>query len=87
MKRIILIMALAVSVMSCTDNNAARNYGGTMTINIPKGQKLVTSTWKEDQIWYLTRPMEANEKPVESHFREKSPHGLVEGTVVFKESK
>ena len=87
MKRIMLMVALSFVVMSCTDNNSARNYGGTMTINLPKGEKLITATWKEDQIWYLTRPIEANEKPIESKFREKSPHGLVEGTVIFKESR
>jgi hypothetical protein len=87
MKRIFLVMAVAIFATSCTDNNRAKNFGGNMTVNLPKGQKLVTVTWKEGSLWYLTRPMEANEQPVESRFQEKSAHGFVEGAVIIKESK
>jgi hypothetical protein len=87
MKKLLIVLAGALLATSCTDNNRVKNYGGTMTVNLPKGQKLVIATWKEESIWYLTRPMEANEQPVESHFQEKSAKGLVEGKVIIKESK
>ena len=88
MKRIkLLLLAGALLATSCTDNNLAKNYGGTMDINLPKGEKLVNITWKDGQVWYLTRPMEANEMPIVSKFHEKSEHGLVEGTIVIHESK
>ena len=80
-------MSLAVSVMSCTDNNRAKNYGGSITKNVPRGYKLVNVTWKNESLWIFIRPMEDGYQPVESRFQEKSTHGLVEGTIIFKETK
>ena len=87
MKKLIILLAGAMLAMSCSDNTRVKNFGGTMVIDLPKGQKLVTATWKGEQMWYLYRPMESNERPVESRFQEKSSHGLVEGTVIIKESR
>ena len=88
MKRIIILAALAASTLTfngCTDNQAAKNFGGTMTIDLPPGQKLVNVTWKETQLWYLTRPAKAGETPETLTFSEKSDYGMIEGTVLFKE--
>ena len=89
MKKIKLLLVLAVSLMavSCTNNNRVKNYGGSRDIELPKGEKLVNITWKDGQVWYLTRQMEANEVPIVSKFREKSQHGFLEGTIVIHESK
>jgi len=86
MKNFILFSLLAISILTgCTDNQSAKNYGGTMTIELPPGQKLVTATWKESQLWYLTRPSKAGETPESLTFKEKSDYGMLEGTVIFKE--
>lgn len=88
MKRLAILLAGAFLATSCTDNSRVKKYGGSMTIDLPKGQKLLNATWKgEDNLWYLTRPLQPNEQPTESRFQEKSPHGIVEGTVIFKESR
>lgn len=88
MKRIIILVALAASALTfngCTDNLRTKAYGGSMTIDLPPGQKLVNVTWKETQIWYLTRPAKAGELPETLTFKEKSDYGVLEGTVIFKE--
>lgn len=88
MKRFIILAVLAISVSTftgCTDNEAAKNWGGTVTINLPPGQKLINVTWKETQIWYLTRPAKVGETPETLTFKEKSDYGISEGTVIFKE--
>ena len=85
MKYIIAICFLCL--FSCTENSRARHFGGTETINLPSGQKLVNATWRETGLWYLTRPMKADERPETLNFREKSSFGMVEGTVVFIETR
>ena len=81
------LVVAAICMSACTGNNRAKNWGGTETIDLPAHQKLVTITWKDNSIWYLTRPMEANETPITSTFQEKSAKGFVEGTVIIKETK
>jgi hypothetical protein len=65
----------------------AKNFGGDVIYTLPKGEKLVNVTWKEAELWYLTKPMTANDSPESYTFREKSGWGLVEGTVTLVESK
>ena len=50
-----------VLTVSCTQNQRARNFGGNATYTLLKGQKLVMVTWKEDDLWYLSRPMKEGE--------------------------
>jgi uncharacterized lipoprotein YehR (DUF1307 family) len=87
MKKVILAIAVIVSMASCTQNERAKQFGGTATIDLPQGQKLVNITWKEDQIWYLTRPMGASDSAETYTFQEESSYGVMEGTVILKESK
>ena len=88
MKRI-LISAIAVLALtaSCTQNARVKNFGGTGDINLPKGQKLVNATWKETQVWYLTRQMRADETAETYQFQEESSWGVIEGTYVIHETK
>lgn len=83
---ILLICALFV-FSSCTKNERVRMWGGEMTINIPTSQKLVNVTWKETEVWVLTRPMRPDETPETYSFYEKSPWGLMEGEIKLIESK
>lgn len=87
-KSILLILTiLGLSFISCTDNSRARHWGGTQTINLEKGEKLIEATWKETGLWYLTRPMRENEKAEIFTFQEDSQYGIMEGKVVFIETK
>jgi hypothetical protein len=87
MKKLFLAIMLGVMVTSCTENNRVKNWGGEGTINLPKGQKLVNVTWKETQIWYLTRPMDSNDVAETYKFQEESSWGVVEGTYNIIETK
>ena len=89
---LVLIIAnilLLAFLCSCTDNTRSRIWGGKMTIELPKGQKLVEATWKGDgnSLWYLTEPMNADYTPKTKVFQEDSRFGVLEGSVVFVESK
>ncbi len=91
MKRTIIIIVLAVLAItlltSCTQNQRVKKWGGTGNINLPKGTKLVTVTWKNDQVWYLTRPMTESDIAETYNFHEESSWGIIEGTYVIIESK
>ena len=86
-KKIASLLAIAslATVVSCTENSRAKSFGGTMTIDIPQGNKLISATWKEDQLWYLYRPARAGETPETSTLKEDSKYGLVQGKVIFVE--
>jgi hypothetical protein len=78
---------LGVMVVSCTENNRVKNWGGEGTINLPEGRKLVNITWKEGQIWYLTRQMTSNDVAETYKFQEESSLGVMEGTYNIVETK
>lgn len=83
----LLILLLFITSVSCTDNARARRFGGTETIELPKGEKLIMATWKENGLWYLTEPMDSDYDPKTKTFKEKSSLGVMEGTVTFIELK
>lgn len=82
---IVLLAVMGFSLTGC--KSIARSYGGTITIDVPKGQKVIEATWKDNDVWYLTRPMREDEKPEIFTFQEDSNLGIIEGKVIFKESK
>jgi hypothetical protein len=83
-----VLSVLTVSLLvSCTDNQSARTWGGETTVNLPRGQHIILATWKDDDLWYLTRPLQEGEEPVTYTFQESSSWGMMEGTVYFVESR
>lgn len=89
MRKILFIITLfvTISLTSCTDNMKVKRLGGTGQIELPSNQKLITITWKDDNMWYLTRPMRADETPETYKFAEKSSFGMLEGTYIIKETR
>lgn len=84
---IFLFLALTAILPGCTLNQRAKQFGGTMTIKLPKGRKLVNASWKGEDLWYLTRQMKEDEQPETSTMIEDSSYGVVSGEVIFEESK
>lgn len=87
MKRVFLAIGLIALLGSCTENSRVKNWGGEGTINLPQGRKLVNVTWKEDQIWYLTRQMDSNDVAQTYQFQEESSWGVMEGVYNIVETK
>jgi hypothetical protein len=86
-KRLIAVAAFAFALTGCTAQERARHFGGTETVALPPNTKLIVATWKDSQLWYLTRSMHANEAPETYELREKSTLGMLEGKIVFIESR
>lgn len=81
MKKILVIAITAIAFLtSCTDNARARQFGGTETVYIPAGRVLVNCTWKESDLWILTKDTATGEM----FFNEKSSFGILEGEINFK---
>ena len=83
--KLLSLLALLCIVTSCTENRMAKQFGGTMTVNLPINTEFVSATWKEDQLWYIYRPRKAGETPDVTIMQEDSNFGLMEGQVQFIE--
>ena len=86
MKKLILLAFAALMMVGC-EQYASRQAGGTLTIKLESGQKLIEATWKESDLWYLTEPMDSDYKPKTKVFRENAVFGILEGKVIFIESR
>lgn len=87
MKKFIALLILMLCLCSCNEQIMTRQLGGEMTIELPPGQELMEVTWKENDLFYLTRPMAPDYVPVTKVFQESSSWGVMESTVYFKESR
>lgn len=91
MKRKITLLAISLLVMyalsGCSSQMAAKSFGGDVTLELRPGRKLEEITWKDDSLWYLTRPMSENEEPETHLFEQSSMWKVFEGTVTVVESK
>lgn len=88
--RAVALMALGLvpvlfGTTACTDNEMAKNFGGTMTVDLDAGKKLENVTWKENELWLLTRDMRPGENAEKWEFNEKSSYGVLEGTIKINE--
>lgn len=85
--KLIFIVILILSFSSCTENQRARNLGGKMTINLPKGMKLNMATWKASNLFYLMEEMDSTYIPKTKIFKEDSSWGVMQTEVRFVESR
>lgn len=87
MKKLVLVLFLLVSLLSCTENTMVKKFGGKATMELKPNEKLVNVTWKEADLWVLTRPMTEKDSAVTYTFREKSGFGIVQGEYTIVELK
>ncbi len=84
--KLLVLVSLVLVGAGCDGNTAAKSFGGTMTVDLEKNQKLVNVTWKDgDHLWYLTRPARSGETPETFSFKEKSSLGIFDGQVILIE--
>ena len=87
MKKRILILATLISLTLTGCQGAARSLGGNVTLSLEPNQKLEVITWKDDSLWYCTRPMREDEVAETHTYQQSSEWGVFEGTVTIVESK
>lgn len=88
-KKLCSIMAIGATMAFLLTGcqGATKSFGGSMTLELEPNQKLEEITWKDDSLWYLTRPM-TDDDIAETHiFQQSSEWGVFEGTVTIIETK
>ena len=85
-KNVICGLLFVVVVSSC-ENFATRNLGGSQTIELEKGQRLVEITFKNNDLWILTEPMDSDYVPKTKTFYEDSNFGVMEGKISIIEQR
>lgn len=83
---ITLIGAISLVLLSGCQS-AAKSMGGSMTLKLEPNQKLEEITWKDDSLWYLTRPMTKDDMAETHTFQQTTNFGVFEGTVTIIETK
>jgi hypothetical protein len=79
-----ILFSLSLLLSACTENQKARNFGGTMSIEVEG--KLENITWRgNDSLWVLVRPRRVGEIAETHTFKENSNFGVIQGTVIIKE--
>lgn len=80
MKKLLITLFIAATFLaSCTDNQRARKWGGEEEITLEPHQELLTVTWKESDMWVVTRDTLTGI----CYAQEKSNWGLLEGTIII----
>jgi len=62
------------------EQSFVKNYGGVMSIDVPKGQMHMQATWKDENLWVENYDPESNT----CIFSEYSKGSLLEGKVTIK---
>lgn len=75
----LMVIITLLTLFSCTDNQMARNYGGTETIKLEPQEKFINITWKQDNIWIVIQDTTTGI----IYAKEKSSFGLVQGKVII----
>ena len=99
MKKIMLISIAVIALLLCgcgqnpnedvksSGSVVAKKVGGTANIVLPPKQKLVSVTWKRDDMWILYRPFREGEFAEEYTYKEDSTFGMMEATLRIKEQE
>lgn len=84
---ILVVIGIGLFVFNISKQSRVKNLGESMIITLEQNQKLEEITWKNGDLWYLTRPMTDNDIAETHTFQESSRYGIFEGTVTIIESK
>ena len=82
-----ILLAGLITTMIGGCQTTTRSLGGSMTIKLEPNTKLELVTWKDDSLWYLTRPMTENDVAETHTYQQSSEFGIFEGTVTIVETK
>lgn len=77
---LVVIVIIASIFISCTENERARSFGGTMKVDIPKNTVVIGATWKQSDLWYLIKDTTTQKVQL----IEIPKYGMYKGRVIFE---
>lgn len=80
MRKLTMIAITLLALVSCTDNQRARSFGGTETVKLEPNEKFINITWKQDNLWIIVQDTVTGNY----YAREKSNFGVLQGKVVIE---
>ena len=80
MRKLTMIAITLLALVSCTDNQRARSFGGTETVKLEPNEKFINITWKQDNLWLIVQDTVTGNY----YAREKSNLGVLQGKVVIE---
>ena len=83
----ILLLGSVCAALLTGCQGATKSFGGSTKIELEPNTKLELITWKDDSLWYLTKPMREDDIAETHTYQQKSEFGVFEGTVTIVESK
>lgn len=90
MKKLLTFISLVICIFlmsSCTEQERVRQFGGTATIDVEPGYRVMMATWKGDDLFYMIEEMPEDYVPHNKTLVESSSWGVIESKTVFKESR
>lgn len=84
---LLLIAIIGLIYWIVPSNVRVKKFGGTATIELKKSEKLVNVTWKESELWLLTRDRHPSDGFDTYNFGEQSKWGVLEGNYIIKEKQ
>lgn len=84
---IIVAIAYMAFVFIFPENKRTVLFGGTMEIKVEPGQKVMIATFKGNNLFYMTEPMDSGYIPKTKTLHEKSGRGIIESEVKFIERR
>ena len=80
MRKLTMVAITLLVLVSCTDNQRARSFGGTETVKLEPNEKFINITWKQDNLWVIVQDTVTGNY----YAREKSNFGVLQGKVVIE---
>lgn len=80
MNKLTMVAITLLALVSCTDNQRARSFGGTETIKLEPNEKFMNITWKRDDIWVIVQDTITGT----IYAKEKSSFGIMQGKVIIQ---
>ena len=90
MKKILTFISLVICICcisSCTEQERTRRFGGTTTIDVEPGYRVMMATWKGKDLFYMVEEMPDDYVPHDKTLIESSSYGIIESKIIFKESR
>ena len=83
----LVVISVLCAFILFTKQSRVKNFGGEMTYDLDVNQKLIEVTWKDNDLWILTKDMSNNDVAESYTFKESSSTGVFEGTIYINEHK